>query len=85
MDRWYNEESTTQAGIAGKNPKQRRDFFKLGISVAGAVGTLACCFRPAQRANFGTSRCAERSEKDRVRSDRKRREGAPGFRLPADT
>jgi hypothetical protein len=39
MDCWYNEESTTQAGIAGKNPMQRRDFFKLGISVAGAVGT----------------------------------------------
>jgi pimeloyl-ACP methyl ester carboxylesterase len=39
VESWYNEESTTQAGIAGKNPMQRRDFFKLGISVAGAVGT----------------------------------------------
>ena len=35
MDRWYNEESTTQEGIAGNNSMQRRDSFKLGISVPG--------------------------------------------------
>jgi hypothetical protein len=55
MDCWYNEESTTQAGIAGKNPMQRRDFFKLGISVAGAVGT---------RVGFGSvAATAQRSER----------------------
>ena len=37
MDRGSNEESTAQAGIPGKDPMQRRDFFKLGISVASAV------------------------------------------------
>jgi pimeloyl-ACP methyl ester carboxylesterase len=39
MDRWYNEESTAQAGTAGKNSMQRRDFFKLEFSVAEAAGT----------------------------------------------
>ena len=39
MDCWRNQESTTQAGIAEKNPMQRREFFRLGISVAGGVGT----------------------------------------------
>ena len=39
MDRRNKEESITQAGIAEKNPIQRRDFFKLGISVAAAGGT----------------------------------------------
>jgi pimeloyl-ACP methyl ester carboxylesterase len=38
MDRWYNEESTRLAGRARKDSIQRRDFFKLGMSVAGAVG-----------------------------------------------
>ena len=51
MHRWYNEESTTQEGIAGNDWMQRRDFFKLGISVAGAVGTgvgfRSTLFRPA--------------------------------------
>lgn len=41
MDRWYIEESTLEAGIAGKSSMQRRDFFKLGMSVAGAVGSRA--------------------------------------------
>ncbi len=35
MDRWYNEESTTQEGIAGNDCMQRRDSFKLGRGVAG--------------------------------------------------
>jgi len=35
MDRRNNEDLITQAGM------QRRDFFKLGISVAGTVGTCA--------------------------------------------
>jgi pimeloyl-ACP methyl ester carboxylesterase len=39
MDRWYIGKSTTQEGIAGSDCMQRRDFFKLGISIAGAVGT----------------------------------------------
>jgi pimeloyl-ACP methyl ester carboxylesterase len=39
MDRWYNDESTIQEGIAGNDCMQRRDFFKLGISIARALGT----------------------------------------------
>ncbi|WP_263355020.1 alpha/beta fold hydrolase [Acidicapsa acidisoli] len=39
MDRWHNEEPITLAGIAETNPMQRREFFKLGIGVAGVVGT----------------------------------------------
>lgn len=39
MDRWDNGESTGLAGSVGKNPIQRRDFFKIGMSVAGAAGT----------------------------------------------
>ena len=39
MDRGSDEESTARAGIPGRDPMQRRDFFKLGISIAGAVGT----------------------------------------------
>lgn len=39
MDRSYKEECGTPAGVATNNLMQRRDFFKLGISVAGAVGT----------------------------------------------
>jgi len=39
MDRWYNEESTIQEGTAGNDWMQQRDFFKLGISIAGALGT----------------------------------------------
>jgi hypothetical protein len=35
MDRWYNEESTTHEDIAQNDWMQRRNFFKLGISVAG--------------------------------------------------
>jgi hypothetical protein len=38
MDRWYNEESTPQEDVVGNDSFRRRDFFKLGISVAGAVG-----------------------------------------------
>ena len=40
MDRGYNEESTIQEGTAGNDWMQRRDFFKLGISIAGALHTL---------------------------------------------
>jgi pimeloyl-ACP methyl ester carboxylesterase len=39
MDRWYNEESTTQESIAVNDWMQRREFFKLGITIAGALGT----------------------------------------------
>ena len=39
MDCWYNEESTIQEGTAG-NDWMQRDFFKLGISIAGALHTL---------------------------------------------
>ena len=39
MNRWHSEGSTLEAGIAGKSSMQRRDFFKFGMSVAGAVGT----------------------------------------------
>ena len=38
MNRRYNKRSATQEGIAGNNLMQRRDFFKLGMTVAGAVG-----------------------------------------------
>jgi pimeloyl-ACP methyl ester carboxylesterase len=57
MDRRNNKESITQAGVAGKNPMQRRDFFKLGISVFGAVGTrvgfssIAAAAQPSERAS----------------------------------
>jgi hypothetical protein len=40
MDCWYNEESTIQEGTAGNDWMQQRDFFKLGISIAGALHTL---------------------------------------------
>ncbi len=39
MDRGFNGESTTQEGIAENDWMRRRDFFKLGIGIAGAVGT----------------------------------------------
>ena len=39
MNRWLSEESIQEAGLAGKSSMQRRDFFKLGMSVAGVVGT----------------------------------------------
>jgi pimeloyl-ACP methyl ester carboxylesterase len=39
MNSGFNEESTTQADLAEKDTMHRRDFYKLGISVAGAVGT----------------------------------------------
>jgi len=38
MHRWYNEESTTQEDVVGNDSFRRRDFFKLGITVCGAVG-----------------------------------------------
>lgn len=38
MNREYNKCSATLEGAAGNYPLPRRDFFKLGITVAGAVG-----------------------------------------------
>jgi pimeloyl-ACP methyl ester carboxylesterase len=73
MDRWYNEESTTQAGIAGKNPKQRRDFFKLGISVAGAVGTrvgFSSLAASAQRSERTSAPLDAPSEAKKIAFDR---------------
>ena len=37
MDHGYNEEPTTQEYIERNDWMQRRDFFKVGISIAGAV------------------------------------------------
>jgi pimeloyl-ACP methyl ester carboxylesterase len=38
MNRGYDNESTLQADIAANRGMQRRHFFKLGMTVAGAVG-----------------------------------------------
>jgi hypothetical protein len=57
MDCWYNEESTTQEGLAGNACMQRRDVFKLGMGVAGApgagvgFGSIAAAAQSAERAS----------------------------------
>ena len=38
MNRQYNKRSATPEGVAGNHWMPRRDFFKLGMTVAGAVG-----------------------------------------------
>lgn len=38
MDREYNEESATEENVVGSALFRRRDFFKLGITIVGAVG-----------------------------------------------
>jgi pimeloyl-ACP methyl ester carboxylesterase len=41
MNRKYNKCSATPEGVAGNHLMPRRDFFKLGMTVAGAVGMAA--------------------------------------------
>ncbi len=41
MNRRYNEESTTLEATVRNDLMQRRDFFRLGISVAAAPAGLA--------------------------------------------
>jgi pimeloyl-ACP methyl ester carboxylesterase len=53
MDGGYNGESTTQEGIGGNDLVLRRDLFKLGIALTGAVavglGPVAAAAPPAYR------------------------------------
>ena len=73
MDRWYNEESTTQEGIAGNDWMRRRDFFKLGISVAGAVGTgvgFSSIAAAAQRSERTSGPLDAASEAKKIAFDR---------------
>ncbi len=55
MNLGYNGESTTHEGIAGNDLIPRRDFFKLGVAVTGAVAAglnpVAAAAPPPDRAS----------------------------------
>jgi pimeloyl-ACP methyl ester carboxylesterase len=73
MGCWYNEESTAQEDFVGNDSIRRRDFFKLRITVAGAIGMgagLNSMVAAAQRAELTSGALDAVSEAKKIAFDR---------------
>ncbi|MGB6689239.1 MAG: alpha/beta hydrolase [Terracidiphilus sp.] len=73
MGCWHNEESTAQEDVFGKDSIRRRDFFKLGITVAGAIGMgggLNSIVAAAQRPELTSGPLDAVSEAKKIAFDR---------------